>query len=164
MGNVETKTEERKPYPVENVGDNKDGKPVRLQSSHLVDFLVDDINDKNKDNTKGHASSNPSPKKPPAASSSEKASPDLAPESRGSKELSKLTQRFEKLLEEEIVIRDSVKRNPGAQGRGGICNVIGTSIINNDNINNKKDNNRQSARCPPIRMSALTPSRSPSWQ
>jgi hypothetical protein len=39
-------------------------------------------------------------------------------------------QRFDTLLKEELEIRGHVGSMPGAQGKGGFCNVVGSSIIN----------------------------------
>jgi hypothetical protein len=39
-------------------------------------------------------------------------------------------ERFQTLLGEEIQIRNQIQKSPGAQGKGGLCNIVGASIIN----------------------------------
>jgi hypothetical protein len=90
---------------------------VRRRSSHLKDTLVDDIrNSKTKKNEDSNGLV------------------EQDEEKGGARNDNKLKirhqQPYENLLQEEIDIRLQVESMPGAQGHGGLCNVVGSTIVN----------------------------------
>jgi hypothetical protein len=86
---------------------NKNNNLLAKKSSQLMDALVDDIRNG------GNGVSG-------------------APEKGGvpSENAQKRKKKFENLLEEEIAIRKQIRSMPGAQGRGGMFYVVGSTCVN----------------------------------
>lgn len=81
---------------------------VMRKSSHLMAGLIDDVRKENKAEAEENNNRHSSPK---ASASRPK-------------------KLFGDLLQEEIAIRNRIRSMPGAQGKGGFCYVIGSTIIN----------------------------------
>jgi hypothetical protein len=93
------------------------------KSSPLMDALIDDIGNNHDDDEKANQAKNVE-----NVMDDDKAN-QL---SQNTKTISSRYDRkkCEKLLEEEIAIRHQILSMPGAQGKGGICYAIGSTVVN----------------------------------
>lgn len=113
MGNVETKeTSVMEAAEAAGADQNSSNFKVIRKSSHLMAGLIDDVRNKNKAEEEAGGDNN------------NHSSPNASTLSLRPKKL------FADLLQEEIAIRNKIRSMPGAQGKGGICYVIGSTIVN----------------------------------
>jgi hypothetical protein len=155
MGNIETKEQlEAEPSSAQM---SSQAPKLPGQSSDIVDALIDDVrnNKTNNDDDNGGSKATTKPsavptckgvKKRALSIGHDKSKGDisvhlqdsgdrddtvaLGTDTASRKEISQLKQRFNSLLDEEIAVRYSVRRQPGAQGKGGICNILSMFVIN----------------------------------
>lgn len=118
MGNVDTK-EESEVEAEPNVSRDSNKRSISAavlakKSSHLKDTLVDDFS--------AHKSA--------AQHTKSEFTRELDQDRIAEDHFRHNKQRFDNLLAEELEIRGHVGSMPGAQGKGGLCNVVGSSIIN----------------------------------
>lgn len=143
MGNAETKEAVEIITGVEPISSGAENrittdKVVVLEkdSVHLQDVLIDDIPNERRMQDSSHNNRSKSATKEEfvvhqTGSSGKNTSHEIEQKSVASKnQFSHNKQRFNTLLEDEIAVRRRIQSMPGAQGQGGLFNVITSSVIN----------------------------------